>query len=104
MVRLLNILKKNRSKAPVNGLILIVSIAELVSQSPEHSLKLAKNLRARIQDLTERLEVVVPVYLVFSKMDLIAGFTEFSNSMKHKNIIRRGAQHYHMSKTLLIML
>ena len=56
-----------------------MSIAELISQSPEHSLKLAKNLRARIQDLTERLEVVVPVYLVFSKMDLIAGFTEFFN-------------------------
>ncbi|WP_286832731.1 MULTISPECIES: type VI secretion system membrane subunit TssM [Acinetobacter] len=73
----LNILKKNRSKAPVNGLIVIVSIAELVSQSPEKSIKLAKNLRARIQDLTERLEVFAPVYLVFSKMDLIAGFTEF---------------------------
>lgn len=73
----LNILKKNRSRAPVNGLIVIVSIAELIGQSPENSLKLAKNLRARIQDLTERLEVVVPVYVVFSKMDLIAGFTEF---------------------------
>jgi len=73
----LNILKKNRSKAPVNGLIVLVSIAELVSQSPEKSIKLAKNLRARIQDLTERLEVFAPVYLVFSKMDLIAGFTEF---------------------------
>ena len=73
----LNILKKNRYKAPVNGLIVIVSIAELVSQSPEKSIKLAKNLRARIQDLTERLEVFAPVYLVFSKMDLIAGFTEF---------------------------
>lgn len=73
----LNLLKKNRVKAPVNGLIMIVSIAELMSQSPESALKLAKNLRARIQDLTERLEVVVPVYLVFSKMDLIAGFTEF---------------------------
>ncbi|OTG90665.1 type VI secretion system membrane subunit TssM [Acinetobacter sp. ANC 3832] len=73
----LNILKKNRSKAPINGLIVIVSIAELVSQSPEKSLKLAKNLRARIQDLTERLEIFSPVYLVFSKMDLIAGFTEF---------------------------
>lgn len=73
----LNILKKNRSKAPVNGLIVIVSIAELIGHSPENSLKLAKNLRARIQDLTGRLEVVVPVYLVFSKMDLIAGFTEF---------------------------
>ena len=73
----LNILKKNRSKAPINGLIVIVSIAELVSNSPEKSIKLAKNLRARIQDLTERLEVFSPVYLVFSKMDLIAGFTEF---------------------------
>ncbi len=73
----LNILKKNRSKVPVNGLIVIVSIAELVNQSPEKSLQLAKNLRARIQDLTERLEVFAPVYLVFSKMDLIAGFTEF---------------------------
>ncbi len=77
MVRLFNILKKNRSKVPVNGLIVIVSIAELVNQSPEKSLQLAKNLRARIQDLTERLEVFAPVYLVFSKMDLIAGFTEF---------------------------
>ncbi|QIO07596.1 type VI secretion system membrane subunit TssM [Acinetobacter lanii] len=73
----LNLLKKNRSKAPINGLIVTVSIAELVSQSPEKSLKLAKNLRARIQDLTERLEIFAPVYLVFSKMDLIAGFTEF---------------------------
>lgn len=73
----LNLLKRNRSKAPINGLIVTVSIAELVSQSPERSLKLAKNLRARIQDLTERLEIFAPVYLVFSKMDLIAGFTEF---------------------------
>ncbi|WP_284880452.1 type VI secretion system membrane subunit TssM [Acinetobacter variabilis] len=73
----LNILKKSRSKAPINGLIVIVSIAELVSQSPDKSIQLAKKLRARIQDLTERLEVVTPVYLIFSKMDLIAGFTEF---------------------------
>ena len=74
---LLGLLKKSRPKAPINGLIVIVSIAELMSQSPEKSIKLAKNLRARIQDLTEHLEIFVPVYLVFSKMDLIAGFTEF---------------------------
>lgn len=73
----LKLLKKNRPKAPVNGLIVVVSIAELISQSPEKSLKLAKNLRARIQDLTERLEIFAPVYVVFTKMDLIAGFTEF---------------------------
>jgi type VI secretion system protein ImpL len=79
----LGLLKKNRSKAPVNGLILIVSVAELVSQSPEKSIKLAKNLRARVQDITERLEVFTPVYVVFSKMDLIAGFTEFFECYEH---------------------
>ena len=79
----LKILKKSRSKAPINGLIVIVSVAELVSQSPEKSIKLAKNLRARIQDLTERLEIFPPIYLVFSKMDLIAGFTEFFECYDH---------------------
>lgn len=73
----LSLLKKNRAKAPINGVILVVNIAELMGQSPESSLKLAKNLRARIQDLTEKLEVFAPVYLIFTKMDLVAGFTEF---------------------------
>lgn len=73
----LSLLKKNRSKAPINGLIVVVNVAELASQSPEKSLQLAKNLRARIQDMTERLEIFSPVYLIFTKMDLIAGFTEF---------------------------
>ncbi|TCM66577.1 type VI secretion system protein ImpL [Acinetobacter calcoaceticus] len=73
----LDLLKKNRSKAPINGLMILVSTAELISQSPEKSTKLAKNLRSRIQDITERLEIFAPVYLVFTKMDLIAGFTEF---------------------------
>lgn len=73
----LNLLKKNRSKAPINGLIVVVNIAELASQSPEKSLQLAKNLRARIQDMTEQLEIFSPVYVIFTKMDLIAGFTDF---------------------------
>ncbi|TCB70466.1 type VI secretion system membrane subunit TssM [Acinetobacter sp. ANC 4216] len=73
----LNLLKKSRTQAPVNGLIVMVSITELASQSPEQSIKLAKNLRTRIQDITERLEIFAPVYVVFSKMDLIAGFTDF---------------------------
>lgn len=73
----LNLLKKSRSQALVNGLIVVVSIAELISQSPEQSIKLAKNLRARVQEITERLEIFAPIYVVFSKMDLIAGFSEF---------------------------
>lgn len=74
---LLELLKKNRSRAPINGLIVMVSCAELISQSPEKTLTLAKSLRSRLQEITEQLEVHAPVYVVFSKMDLVAGFEGF---------------------------
>ena len=73
----LDLLKKFRPKAPINGIIIAVSIGELVGSRPEFAISLAKNLRQRVQELTEKLEVFVPVYLVFTKADLISGFTDF---------------------------
>ncbi|MDM5178087.1 type VI secretion system membrane subunit TssM [Massilia sp. DJPM01] len=73
----LSLLKKYRKKAPINGIIIAVSVAELTGNRPEFAINLAKNLRQRVQELTERLEVHAPVYVVFTKADLIAGFNEF---------------------------
>lgn len=73
----LSLLKKNRPKAPINGIIIAVSIAELTKNDPNYALDLAKNLRSRVQDLTEQLEVHAPVYVIFTKMDLISGFRDF---------------------------
>jgi type VI secretion system protein ImpL len=73
----LDLLKKYRRRAPINGIIIAVSIAELRADDPEVGIKLARSLRKRVQDLIERLEVFAPVYVVFTKADLIAGFGEF---------------------------
>ncbi|WP_254451724.1 type VI secretion system membrane subunit TssM [Duganella vulcania] len=73
----LDLLKKYRRRAPINGILIAVSIAELRGEDPEVGIKLARSLRKRVQDLIERLEVFAPVYVVFTKADLIAGFTEF---------------------------
>ncbi|NZA28508.1 type VI secretion system membrane subunit TssM [Luteimonas sp. SJ-92] len=73
----LDLLKKHRPRAPINGIIIAASIAELSGSKPEFAIELAKNLRQRVQEITERLEVFAPVYVVFTKADLIAGFTEF---------------------------
>lgn len=73
----LDLLKRYRAKAPINGIIIAASIGELVGSKPEFGINLAKNLRQRVQELTERLEVFAPVYVVFTKADLIAGFTDF---------------------------
>ncbi|HEU4843523.1 MAG TPA: type VI secretion system membrane subunit TssM [Burkholderiaceae bacterium] len=73
----LDLLKKYRKRAPINGIIIAVSIAELRGDDPDTGIKLARSLRKRVQDLIERLEVFAPVYVVFTKVDLIAGFGEF---------------------------
>jgi type VI secretion system protein ImpL len=73
----LGLLKKYRPRAPINGIIVTVSIGELLGNSPNFAIALAKNLRQRVQELTEKLEVFAPVYVLFTKADLIPGFHEF---------------------------
>ncbi|HEV7815134.1 MAG TPA: type VI secretion system membrane subunit TssM, partial [Janthinobacterium sp.] len=73
----LDLLKKYRRQAPINGIIIAVSIAELRGEEPDRGMQLARSLRKRVQDLIERLEVFAPLYVVFTKADLIAGFSEF---------------------------
>jgi type VI secretion system protein ImpL len=73
----LDLLKKYRRRAPINGILIAVSVAELRGDAPDIGIKLARSLRKRVQDLIERLEVFAPVYVVFTKADLIAGFGEF---------------------------
>lgn len=77
----LGLLKKNRPRAPINGVIIAASIAELSGGKPEFAMELAKNLRQRVQEITEQLEVFAPVYVLFTKADLIAGFGEFFQNL-----------------------
>lgn len=72
-----DLLKKNRPKAPINGVVITVAISDLMNARPEEAITLAKNLRQRVQEMTERLEVFAPVYVMFTKADLISGFLEF---------------------------
>lgn len=73
----LSLLKRYRAKAPLNGVIIAASLAELAGSRSEEAVNLARQLRQRVQELTEKLEVFVPVYVVFTKADLIGGFAEF---------------------------
>ena len=73
----LDLLKKYRSRAPINGILIAVSVSELTGEHAEKAVDLAKSLRTRVQELTERLGVYAPVYVIFTKADLIAGFSDF---------------------------
>lgn len=77
----LRLLRKHRPNAPVNGIIVAVSIGEVMGASPAAIIQLGKNLRQRVQELTEHLEVFAPVYVIFTKMDLVPGFNEFFSDL-----------------------
>lgn len=73
----LDLLRKYRRRAPINGILIAVSVTELASGPAHASMELARSLRTRVQELTERLGVYAPVYVIFTKADLIAGFSDF---------------------------
>jgi len=72
----LDMLKRNRMKKPVNGLIVAVSVGDIIGIDEEETIQLAQRLRERVDELMERLKMIVPVYLMFTKCDLLAGFVD----------------------------
>ncbi|AYG61913.1 type VI secretion system membrane subunit TssM [Rhizobium jaguaris] len=73
----LGLLKQHRRRRPINGVLLAVSIADVVLASDAERQKQAETLRQRLRELHRTFGMRLPVYLLFTKCDLIAGFEEF---------------------------
>lgn len=73
----LNLLKKNRPMEPINGAIVAISLGDLALASEAEIDGHARSLRQRLDELSAQMGARVPVYVMFTKCDLIAGFTEF---------------------------
>ncbi|MFQ5587555.1 MAG: type VI secretion system membrane subunit TssM [Nitrospiria bacterium] len=80
----LNMLKKARKKKPINGVLAAISVADLYQADEEEIEQHARNIRERIDELTERLGIRFPVYLVFTKCDLLQGFVEFFEDLNKR--------------------
>ncbi|MDH5570349.1 MAG: type VI secretion system membrane subunit TssM, partial [Gammaproteobacteria bacterium] len=77
----LKLLKRNRPRRPINGAIIAISIQDLLTQSEEERSQNARVIRTRIDELMEKLEIRFPIYLMFTKTDLVSGFSEFFEDM-----------------------
>lgn len=80
----LDILKKYRRKKPINGVLVGFSIKDLLEADAETLELHAKKIRERIDELSKRLGMHFPVYLVFTKCDLLDGFVEFFGDMNRR--------------------
>ncbi|GJD47750.1 hypothetical protein OPKNFCMD_0460 [Methylobacterium crusticola] len=73
----LDLLKKHRPRQPINGVLVAISLEDLLTVGEVELTAHANAVRKRLLELHERLGVDFPVYAVFTKADLIAGFTDF---------------------------
>ena len=75
---LIQSLKSAKPEKPINGIIVCFSITDLIHQSEHEFTNQAWNIKKRLHELSTAFGVKdLPVYVVFSKMDLITGFHEY---------------------------
>lgn len=73
----LTLLRKTRPKQPLNGVIVAIAMEDVASDRPEVLDSHARTIRARVDELEARLGRHLPIYAIFTKADLLIGFTEF---------------------------
>ncbi|PRD41144.1 type VI secretion system membrane subunit TssM [Phyllobacterium phragmitis] len=73
----LKLLRKYRRSQPVNGVLVTVSIGDLLTRDLAARREELRAIRQRLSELDEYLQARVPVYLLLTKADLLIGFVEF---------------------------
>ncbi len=77
----LDLLRQQRSRRPIDGAFIAISLSDLLLASEAERAAHAAAIRARIQELYERLGVRFPIYLMLTKLDLVPGFMEFFDNL-----------------------
>lgn len=94
----LGLLKKYRPKQPINGVIVTVSVEDLLN-SDVNIKQLAYELRKRINEMSIDFKINFPVYLMITKLDMLKGFNEFFKNLTDDQ--RRKSLGFELSDTSL---
>ncbi|MFB0493642.1 type VI secretion system protein ImpL [Methylobacterium sp. OAE515] len=77
----LDLLLRTRPRQPINGVVVVLSLPDLLTATPAERDAHARAVRLRINEITERLRLRVPVYLVLSKADRLCGFDAYFDDL-----------------------
>jgi type VI secretion system protein ImpL len=75
--RLLRLIRHYHGREPLNGIIVAVAANELASQPDEKLRANGDQIRERLEEAVHELGVEFPLYVLVTKCDLLAGFSEF---------------------------
>lgn len=77
-------LRKYREDRPLDGFLLAVSASGVLHLSEVEIEQQAKILRARLDEVMQRVKTRFPVYLIFTNADAIEGFRNFFESARRE--------------------
>lgn len=77
----LDLLRRNRPRSPVNGVIVALGVDELLKADRAGLDRHAALVRRRLAEIRASLEVSFPVYFLLTKADLLSGFVEFYDDL-----------------------
>jgi type VI secretion system protein ImpL len=80
----LDLLKQYRPRQPINGALVAIGLSDLAVLPETERQAHARAIRTRLAELRERFGVRFPVYVLFTKADLIAGFIETFDTMSRE--------------------
>lgn len=76
----LELLRVHRPRRPVNGVIIAISLADVVSGETQRK-RHVDAIRKRLQELMRFFGMSMPVYVLFTKCDLISGFNDYFDDL-----------------------
>ncbi len=77
----LDLLRRTRPRQPLNGVLVAIALTDIATAPRAERSAHAHAIRRRIKELNERLGLRLPVYAIFTKADLLAGFSEFFDDL-----------------------
>ncbi|NSX53727.1 type VI secretion system membrane subunit TssM [Parasulfitobacter algicola] len=77
----LNMLKRHRPGQPINGVVITISLTDLLTQNPDERLRDIRSIRQRLSELDETLKARIPIYIVLTKTDQLNGFKQFFDGL-----------------------
>lgn len=79
----LGLIKKYRRK-PISGLLVSFSMSDLMSMNEYEMSQHILQMKKRIAEVNDFFKTKFPVYIIITKSDMLAGFSQFYETFSHK--------------------
>lgn len=86
-MNLLQILNNHRGYAPVDNVVVTFSWEDILNEKDETNIAQASYIFDKLMNVKRAFGVNVPVYIVFTKMDVIEGFAEFAAQLNEEELM-----------------